>query len=560
MKKLLLLGFALLAGSSAAVAQLTPTGGPDSYGYRWRTSAAANGPTYNWVDIRARGVRVQGLDDDNIAPVQIVIPFDFPFYLRAFTQVRVGSNGYLSLTYPGGPAPASLAQPFTTFPAVDGQRTILGAYLSDLNFSTAGPNSANPGQCYYLATSDSVVVSYINAPFWERAPAGQPDWRGANTFQIILSRLDSSITYQYQTMDPTQPPPGMGSPTQALIGIEDLTQTIGLQVGSNQIPTNGSAVKFYRPRATALQFTDLAANGFNNPEGAAFFTLINQPIPVQASFSNTGNVRTGSYDAAVRITNRPGQSQVPLSNQRITLPGLRPQTDTLVTFPNTYTPSTTPPSAGSGVFVVRTQTILTADQNATNNTNNSMFVVVDTTGAPEYTLSYDDQPANANVGFGAGVYFKPPYYPAEITGTETILQSQSPTAPSGVKIKIYADNGPDGTPGTLLYSDSIAQADVVIGALNTFILNAPIRINTGGFYISWVADSSNSMFVAARTPASATATIPVSRRSFEVINNTFAPYRTATDNILITAAMRTRSGRRQVGSPRATASVPEPSH
>ena len=540
MKKLLLFGFALLGSGTAAVAQLIPTGGPDAYGYTWRTSAAANGPVYNWVDIRARGVRVQGLDDDNIAPTQVVLPFDFPFYLRSYNQVRVGSNGYVSLTYPGGPAPASLAQPFPVLPTVDAQRTILGAFIADLNFSNAGPNAANPGQCYYMVNNDSVVVTYINAPFWNRAAAGQPDWRGANTFQIILSRLDSSVTYQYQNMDPAPPAPSGQSPNQLLVGIEDLTGTLGLQAGLNQVPANNSAVRFYRPRTSTFQFTDLAANGFGNPEGAAFFALLNQPIPVQASVSNTGNTTVGAFDVTARITNRPGQPQTPLNNQRITVNGLGARRDTLITFPLTYTPTTASPSLGTGVFQVRTQTIMPTDQNATNNTNNGMFVVVDTANTAEFVLAYDEEPFNEAVGFGAGVYFQPPYYPAELRATEAPIVSQGTVATSGVKIKVYADNGANGTPGTLLYADSIAQADVTVGALNTFVLNTPVQITSGGFYISWVVDSSESMFIGAHGPATASGTIPVSRRNYEVINGTFAPYRTATDNILISATMRTR--------------------
>ena len=541
MKKLVLCGLALL-GSAAAHAQLAPTGGPDTFGYTWKTSTAPGGPTYRWVDIRARGTRVQGLDDDNLAPTPLVLPFNFPFYLRDFNQVRVGSNGYLAFTYPGGPAPASLAQPFPTIPTpTDAQRAFAAGYVADLNFATAGVNSANPAQCYSLANADSLVVTYINVPFWERVPAGQPDYRGSNTFQIIISRLDSSITYQYQAMDPAPPAPGAGAPTATVVGIEDLTGIIGLEAGVNTLPADGTAIKFYRPRTTTFQFTDVASNGFNNTEGASFFTVLGQPMTVKASFSNSGNTNVGAFTVTSRITNRSGSS-VALNNQTAMVPGLRAQRDTIVTFANTYTPSTTAPSLGTGAFKVVNRVQLTGDQFIGNNEKISMFVVVDTASGAETVLSYDDEPFTGAMGFGAGVYFQPPFYPAQILASEaTLLTPMGAPAPSGVHVTVYADNGPNGTPGTVLYSDSIQQPDITVGAMNLLTFATPVGITSGGFYISWVTDSANSMFVGVHGPPMGGAAILDSRRNFEVINGTFAPYRTAGENILISATINSRA-------------------
>ena len=536
MKKLLLCGLVLLAGASTAYAQLTPTGGPDQYGYTWRTSAAANGPTYRWIDIRARGNRVLDLDDDNLAPTPLALPFDFEFYLRSYNQVRVASNGYLAFTYPGGPAPASLSQPFPVMPlATDQQRAFVAGYLADFNFSTAGINAANPGQCYYMVNNDSLVVSYINAPFWYRAAAGQPDFRGANTFQIILSRLDSSVTYQYQTLDPAPPPPATGSPNSYLVGMEDLTGTLGLQAGLNDLPANGSAIKFYRPRVSTLQFTDVAANGFGNADNAATFEVLNRPFPVVASVSNSGNTNVGAFNTTVRILNQRGVG-TPLYTQTVPVASLRAQRDTLITLPMQYTSTAASPNGGRGVFQTRTAVQLTGDQNAFNNTRSGMFVVVDTTNVPEVILSYDDEVPNQAAGFAVGVYFKPPFYPVDLRTTEAQVLGQG-AATESIKIKVYADNGPNGTPGTLLAEDSIAQADVTIGALNTFYFNQRPVITTGGFYISWVIDSLQSMTIATH---GGTATTPVSGRNYEVINGTFAPYRVANENVLITATIGTR--------------------
>ncbi len=542
MKKYLLCGLAVL-GSAAAHAQLTPTGGPDAFGYTWQTSAVPGGPTYQWVDIRTRGTQVMGLDDDNLAPTPLVLPFDFPFYLRSFDRVRIASNGYLALTYPGGPAPASLAQPFPAIPtAGDQPRAFLAGFLADLIFSNTGANAANPAQCYYMMNADSLVVSYLNVPFWERAAAGQPTYRGANTFQIILSRLDSSITYQYQAMDQTLPTPMPPNSGPTRVGIEDLTGTIGLEAGEDQIPDNGSAVKFYRPRATTLQFIDLASNGFNNPDGSGFFTLLGQPLPVRASFSNSGNRDATAFTVTSRITNRPGFPVAPLDNQTTMVAGLRAQRDTLITFPVAYTPGTAAPSAGTGAFKVVNTVQLTGDQFTPNNTRQSMFVVVDTANVAEVVLSYDDESPNNLVGLGgAGVYFQPPFYPAHLRASEAFVGNpmMTPIAVGGMKMKVYADNGPNGTPGTLLYSDSLAEADITIGAPNLVTLRTPVTITSGGFYISWVADSATAQYVLAHAPTGGQAILSA-HRSYEVANGTFAPYRNSDDNIAITATIAAR--------------------
>jgi len=540
MKKLFTLGLAMLAGALSAQAALTPTGGPDSYGYTWKTSAAPGGPAYRWVDITTRGTRVRGLGDDNVAPRAVQLPFTFPFYLSSFNSFRIGSNGYL--TFANG---TNLSQPMPTIPTPDRtNNAFLAGYLSDLQFDTTGVNVANPARCYVMVNADSAVISYINVPFWERAlNPGQPDWRGSNTFQIIISRLDSSITYQYQSMDPTQPAPSAGSPNQVVIGIEDLTGTIGLQVGLNELPTNGSALKFYRPRTTMLQFSDIGPNWFQHEEGAGFFTMLNRPLNIRANIKNFGNQTIGQYTALVRIQNRPGLPATPLYSQTVTAPGISIDNDTTLTFP-TYTPNSTPPNAGTGAFRVMMQTSYGPDQNVGNNTVRTMFVVVDadTVNGTPYTLSYDDEQPDNLVGFGAGVYFRPPVHPAEILSTDAFVVGIGvPGTPSNtdIEVRFYADNGPDGTPGTLLHTDTLRQADITVNALNTLSLTTPINITSGGYYVSWVPMSLDSVFIGSHAATGGSTGMPPSRRSFEVISNVFAPYRTTDENILITTTLRT---------------------
>ena len=67
MKKIATSLLALLAGTVSVFAQFTSTsGGPDSYGYTWRSSDDAGAPAFNWVDISTSGTDItNGLGDDN---------------------------------------------------------------------------------------------------------------------------------------------------------------------------------------------------------------------------------------------------------------------------------------------------------------------------------------------------------------------------------------------------------------------------------------------------------------------------------------------------------------
>jgi hypothetical protein len=74
------------------------SGGPDMFGYRWKDSDEAGGPTFDWFDISGIGTPVAGLDSDdkNFGPVPI--GFSFPFYGDNFDTVNVCTNGWVSFT------------------------------------------------------------------------------------------------------------------------------------------------------------------------------------------------------------------------------------------------------------------------------------------------------------------------------------------------------------------------------------------------------------------------------------------------------------------------------
>src|SRR4051812_44587760 len=174
MKKILRL--ILIACFAFSAHSAKASGGPDAYGYTWLTSLDAGGPAFNWIDITSRaGVQtVTGLADDNSAPGQIPLGINFHYYWNDYTQLKVGSNGWVSFSNV-----SNIASCFPTIPTAGGPEDYLAPMMSDLNFTGAG----NIGQVKYWSNNvDTFIISYINVPFWS---VNAPGWAGSNSFQVI---------------------------------------------------------------------------------------------------------------------------------------------------------------------------------------------------------------------------------------------------------------------------------------------------------------------------------------------------------------------------------------
>ena len=227
---------------------ISATGGPDLYGYIWKDSFEPLGPVYNWIDIIPPGTLVSGLVDDNSVGM-IQMGFSFHYYWLDFNAVSIGSNGWISFNNLG-----NIAHCFPSIPLPSGVAdNYVAPFMSDLMFANAG----NPGRVYYWSNNvDTFIVSYINAPWWSANP---PNWLGSNTFQVIFAKQDSSITFQYSSMDQVNFLNGFCA-QDAVIGIENATGTIGLQHSNDVIPVNNYAVKFYYPTNTTYQIQDPGAH------------------------------------------------------------------------------------------------------------------------------------------------------------------------------------------------------------------------------------------------------------------------------------------------------------
>lgn len=472
------------------------SGGPDAYGYTWKDSNEPGGPVYSWYEVVGNGKEEQvfGLGDDNVVgPFTIINNFNYYWY--NVDKFYVGSNGYVSF------GSINIASPFPVIPSpADGKHNFIAALLSDINFSGAG----NPAICYYLDMGDSLIVSWIDAPFWQQA---QPTYTGKNSFQIILNKLDYSITINYKSRA------GITQNDDISIGIENINGDIGLQHSKNIYPDSLYSIKFYYP-SNPGPVTDVGAR-WNTAEGSRgiFIPFSANPFQLVTNVGNLGNQKISTFTASATVKDYSGATVI--STSISTSDSLVGGKDTTLVFPATFSP------VSPGIFTYTTSVSgITNDATSSNNSVTEEIVVVDTSG-PTITLSYTDSFFEGGLGWaggggGAGMFFVPPFYPAKITATNYVISINTNNV--SFYAKVYDDNGLNGAPGTLLDSVEVPAASMNIGGFTNVPLSAPVIISSGGFYVLWDMGGDAINIGTDMTP-------PFSLRSYEVLGGTWAEYR-----------------------------------
>ena len=497
----LLISFAFLFASSPAFGG----GGPDTFGYTWLDSNDPGGPSVTWADTNSNWTRLNGLQDDNsVGPLNI--GWNFHYYWTSYNTLKVGSNGWLSFDNVG-----NVASCFPTLPTAGGAGdNLLAPLMSDLSFVSSYPAFPNVGEVYYWTNNvDSFVISYYNVPFWANAV---PDWTGSSTFQVVLNGQDSSITFNYQTMNPTFSSGACA--TNLAVGIENLTGNIGLQPLVNAMPASNYAIKFEYPDSVLLSIRDVTpAWNQNINNGGTFYPLGALP-PLQANIANVGNT-----DVTTTITVSGTIEDVNfgvLYNSTSTLPGLVNGASANVNFSPPVSLNTT------GQYFFNTQVLNSQDINPSNNQNSVEFNMVDLSGASSFLSFATGGPSSATLSWsggedddGAGVYIVPPIYPVTIPSIDYHITS---TGTDYYIAQVYDDNGPNGSPGTLLYTDTIPASAHISNAWNTVTLSTPITVSSGGVYIGWFQGGS-TVFLGTETVG------PLSRRNYEVLAGQWAEYR-----------------------------------
>jgi hypothetical protein len=502
----LILFAAMLFVSAFAKAQTS--GGPDAYGYIWRNNLDLSGPVYNWIDISSRPgvVDVTGLGDDTkVGPFALTFPFHYYWYDPS--TFYISSNGALLFNN------QNIAYPFPFIPATAAPNNWLAVMASDLTFTDASANPVPGAKCMYWQGTDTLIVTWENVPFWDSAGVG---YQGANTFQVILSTIDSSITFQYllQTGDISI----IETSDFLEIGIENISGAMGLEVQHDIYPTTGMAVKFYYPDTVTVAVSDAASSYTGNPgsKGIILATGINTYTSV-AEVKNVGNQTLPTFNSYSRVVNASNLVQV---RDTVTVTNLAPSATQLITYPDVFNPSV------AGRYRQINTTIMTGDANTANNVDTLELWVVNPTLA-SVSLQWDNGTASGSglswTGGGGGVaqHFTPPYYPAIMTAVG-VLVTDDPDA-VGFHMFVFADDGVNGGPGTMLDSFYVSAGAFTPGTYYQTNLVAPLTINTGGFYVAWQMGGPNIVI-------GEDAGTPHSRQSYEILGpagnpGTWAEYR-----------------------------------
>lgn len=467
-------------------------GGPDSFGYRWLDSdtTAPGAPTYNWVNIKGVGTRITSLGDDNYAG-PFLIGFQFPYYWYKVDRLYVGSNGYITFTTGG-----LNASPFPRVPAPTLTNNTVAPMMSDIDCSPGGsPN----GSVWYWANADTFIVEYDSVRFWSTG--------GNNTFQIILSRPDSSITFQYK--EQSGAPYNGWVPDANQCGIENVSGRIGLNYLNGNLPPGNMyhaelAVRFIPPDSTSYQVHDVGMRNAMNDRSGGMFAVNNRPLKLWSVVQNFGNQPEGAFKTYFRVLRANGSTAYSDSaTAGATQPG---QTDSL-NFPD-WVPTAT------GVYTIKTWTRLAGDAFAGND---SAIIELRVVNVPA-TLTYDGGVAQNFMSWngpgGFGNRFVPPVYPCTVTSARIYMQS---TGSTPCAIAILDDNGPGGTPGDTFYVQTVT---VTTANWYTVTPSSPVVITDGAFFVGGMSEvSSLPQFGMDSTP-------PLSRQGWEY-TGVWAPSRDA---------------------------------
>ncbi len=435
-------------------------GGPDAYGYIYVDSDTVCGiaPTYAWIDIKAIGTEVEGLGDDNVVgPYNI--GFDFPYYWYPVSLFFVGSNGYIAFH------DNSLdASPFQHMPATETPNNLIAPMLSDLN-----PEAG--GSVWVWNNADTCIIQFDSLAFWNTG--------GNNTFQIIISRPDSTIRFQYKEQS-GQPYNGW-APDNNQTGIENVSGAIGLSYLSGTIPAQNMyhpdlAVQFIPPESTSMEIHDAGIRNAMNDRNGGMFQINGQPLTFWAIAKNYGNQTESDFTSFVKVKRSSGSvvhyDSIATSIQN---PG---DLDSIV-FASAWTPAT------NGTYVIHIYTVMPGDVFPPNDTAKVELHVLNLPG----TLTYDKGVADAfyswNGPGGYGARFVPPVYPCSITSVR--MMSQSATGVN-CAFGVFDDNGQGGSPG-----DTLAITNINVSSPQWYVFNLPsaVRIDDGAFFVGAMSSTSS---------------------------------------------------------------------
>jgi len=445
-------------------------GGHDTFGYTYidNDTVAPEAPVYSWIEISGVGTPVAGLVDDNVLG-PFPIGFSFPYYWYTVSSIYLGSNGYITF---GDNRMA--ASPFGNVPSPARPNNTVAPFMTDLIFNDS---AVNHGKVFYWTNpaNDTFIVEYDSVRFWSTV--------GLNNFEVILSKWDSTIAFQYQKQSGT--PYGGWVPNYCTVGIENVSGAVGISYLYGNIPSRNLihdtlAIRFTPPATTSYQVHDATPWRVMNEENGGFFVLNGNSEALWAKIKNAGNQSETGYPVYCVIRN--SSSTVVYADTVTTSAQAPGQIDSLV-FDPPWAPTT------NGTYTMRVITNLTGDANRPNDTALSEVHVV----SYPAELSYDNGTVSnamywqGNMG-GFGNRFVAPQYPIEVTAIKANL-SNSQTYAAGCTLYLFAADGPGGSPGTVLARETLDVPASQTYTWYQYTLPTPVTIYGGAFFVGVTSDA-----------------------------------------------------------------------
>ncbi|MBK6610995.1 MAG: T9SS type A sorting domain-containing protein [Sphingobacteriales bacterium] len=499
----------------------------DEYGYTYQL--ANDGINSPWIDITTKGTEVKGLADDNfVGPVNMGI--DFQYYWSTMNSLYIASNGYVAfdaIQISSGANPT-----FNPIPTENEQNNYIAPLLCDLTLSSVNQPGVpkNPGKVYTWSNNiDTFIVSYENVPFWTD---NQPQYTGSNTFQVIFSAKDTSITFNYKETSSKLADEYLYRNVPMVVGLENSSGKIGLGMTYSAPPPSGACVIFNAPTKALVNIKDVYPAYLQNTESQGTFVLKGDEIKLKAAVKNGGNVAIPAADFVIinaQVYDENGDAYYSDPPAAIITSGL--------TVGEVQTKEFTAPddafiAVAPGWYSYEVSVNANDDINPGNNTKKAEIVVVDSTANGEIPLSFTagDESTETLVSWtgstgydeGAGMFIVPPFYACEIVGVEyfVVPESGASSITAGFRGQILAND--NGKPGAVLAEKDMAADAITPIAWNRIDFETPVTVyaKDGGFFVSWLMETTGIGLATDELEES-----PVSRTSFEILSGAWAPYR-----------------------------------
>lgn len=487
MKRIARLSLFVLAASTVCV-QLSASdahaaGGPDAWGYTWRAAGEPGAAPFEWIDISTIGTPVAAFPE-NTTSTAIDLGMDFPWYWSTHREVYIGATGWVGFNPDTHLAPCAPA-----IPSAGGFNDFLAPYLTDLTLAGEG----NPGQIltWRDEATNRFVISWLDVPF--RNPDLAAGYEGNNSFQVILYP-DGRIRFQYLDVNSDLIPARDDCGTDILVGIENITGNIGLEIASDVFDPGLRAIEFSPPTDPGFAIADPGPEWIFSPGSGGRIVEAGVPFDVETGVRNFGNTAIGLHAAQVSIR----QGVTVADSRSFDSPGMAALVSaTLPTFNATL--------SEPGAYTVTATTVSPDDINPSNNQRLADLQVVSFDDGPVRLTwagtTESDANTSAFVGGSVLTHFESPRAPIRVLAVDGVIRLSGDISTANIFVSIIDDDGPSGAPGTVLArQNALASYTFIDGGWARVPLTVPQIIDDGTFYVAYETNTPNLTIGVDQTP------------------------------------------------------------